>query len=84
MVTCMFDILVHQVRGSWESHSLESQAAFTNTFCIRKSQSLVQLNVAHVLTELYQCTCNCFWFLFAFLCLLNLLPDVKMMLMFPC
>ena len=90
----LFNVLVPQVRGSWKSHSWESQTAFSNqphkrlvtcyTFCIRKSRLLVQLNVAYILTEFYQHTCNCFWFLSVFLCPFNLLPDAKIMLMFPC
>ena len=94
LLVYLFNVLVHQVRGSWKSRSWESQTAFSNqpdkrlvacyTFCIRKSRSLVQLNVPYILAGFYQRTCNCFWFLSVFLCLFNSLPDAKIMLMFPC
>ena len=59
-----FATLVHQVRDSWKSHLWKSQTASSNRpdkrlvacyiFCIEKSWSLVQLNVAYILTTFYQ------------------------------
>ena len=59
-----FTTLVHQVRDSWKSRFWKSQTASSNRpdkrlitcyiFCIGKSQLLVQLNVAYILTTFYQ------------------------------
>ena len=95
MVACIFVLYFGtSSQGFLEKSLLGESNSFSNrpdkrlvacyTFCTRKSQLLVQLNVAYILTGFYQCTCNCFWFLFVFLCLFNLLPDAKIMLMFPC